>query len=236
VAFSGRERTSGRTARQKDLPAGRDQAPHGVPARVQLSVAGAVGVVTGVVAVLLGADYLAPLIGWCAAAVVYLAWVWTKIWPLGPERTARRAVRQDPGRASADVVLLGAATASLLAVGQALFKAGRSGGLAEWGPVGLAIAGVALSWGVVHTVYTLTYARLYYTGPDGGVEFNQDEPPRYTDFAYLSFTIGMTFQVSDTALTEPRIRATALRHALLSYLFGAVILAVTVNMVAGLSK
>ena len=67
-----------------------------------------------------------------------------------------------------------------------------------------------------------------------GVDFNQDAPPRYTDFAYLGFTIGMTFQVSDTELTAPEVRVTALRHALLSYLFGAVILAATINLVAGL--
>ena len=66
------------------------------------------------------------------------------------------------------------------------------------------------------------------------MDFNQAAPPRYVDFAYLAFTIGMTFQVSDTDLQTPAIRATALRHALLSYLFGAVIVATTVNLVAGL--
>jgi uncharacterized membrane protein len=68
------------------------------------------------------------------------------------------------------------------------------------------------------------------------VNFNQDEPPDYVDFAYLAFTIGMTFQVSDTDLQESAIRHTALRHALLSYLFGAVIVAGTINLVAGLVK
>ena len=76
---------------------------------------------------------------------------------------------------------------------------------------------------------------LYYADDLGGVDFNQDEPPRYTDFAYLAFTLGMTFQVSDTDLKNHLVRVTALRHALLSYLFGAVILATTINLVAGLS-
>jgi uncharacterized membrane protein len=67
------------------------------------------------------------------------------------------------------------------------------------------------------------------------VDFNQDDPPRYADFAYLAFTIGMTFQVSDTDLKTTEIRATALRHALLSYLFGSVILAATINLIAGLA-
>jgi uncharacterized membrane protein len=81
----------------------------------------------------------------------------------------------------------------------------------------------------------LRYARLYYTEPIGGVDFNADDKPSYTDFAYLAFTIGMTFQVSDTALSSRAIRSAALRHALLSYLFGTVILATTVNFVAGLA-
>ena len=72
--------------------------------------------------------------------------------------------------------------------------------------------------------------------PDGGVNFNQDQPPCYLDFAYLAFTIGMTFQVSDTDLESPAIRHTALRHALVSYLLGAVIVAGTINLVAGLTK
>jgi uncharacterized membrane protein len=98
------------------------------------------------------------------------------------------------------------------------------------------VATVVISWLVVHSVFTLRYAMLYYTGNDGGVNFNQAMPPRYSDFAYLSFTVGMTFQVSDTNLERPAIRATVLRHALLSYLFGAVILATTINLVAGLAS
>ena len=85
----------------------------------------------------------------------------------------------------------------------------------------------------MHTVYLLRYARLYYSPPEGGIDFD-DEPPDYVDFAYLTLTIGMTYQVSDTDLTAKRTRRTALHHALLSYVFGAVILAITVSSVAGL--
>jgi uncharacterized membrane protein len=82
----------------------------------------------------------------------------------------------------------------------------------------------------------LRYALLYYTGVDGGIEFNQKVPARYLDFAYFAFTIGMTFQVSDTNVSRPAIRATVLRHALLSYLFGAVILASSINLVVSLGS
>lgn len=91
-----------------------------------------------------------------------------------------------------------------------------------------------LSWAVVHTTFVLRYTRLYYTGQDGGVDFNQPEPPAYLDFAYRAFTIGMTFQVSDTTIQAGAIRRTVLRHALLSYLFGTVIIATSINLVAGL--
>jgi uncharacterized membrane protein len=98
------------------------------------------------------------------------------------------------------------------------------------------IGAIICSWGVVHTVFTLRYAGLSYTGPDGGVDFNETEKPVYADFAYLAFTIGMTYQVSDTALTAKAFRHTALRHALLSYLLGTVIIAATINLAAGLAK
>lgn len=96
--------------------------------------------------------------------------------------------------------------------------------------------GVVLSWFVVHTLFAARYARIYYTGPDGGVNFNQPEPPRYSDFAYVAFTIGTTFQISDTNLTSNEMRRTVLRHSMVSYLFGAFIIAVTVNLLAGLAR
>jgi uncharacterized membrane protein len=92
------------------------------------------------------------------------------------------------------------------------------------------------SWLTVHTIFALRYARLYYSGTVGGISFNQRREPTYPDFAYVAATIGMTFQVSDTDLEDAAIRRTALRHALLSYLFGAVLLAMTVNVGASLLK
>jgi uncharacterized membrane protein len=100
----------------------------------------------------------------------------------------------------------------------------------------LGVGCIAASWLVLNTVYTLRYARLYYTDPRGGVDFNQEgDDPTFPDFAYLAFTIGMCFQVSDTSLRKTAIRATALRHGLTAFVFDAVIIAVTVNVVAGLS-
>lgn len=178
----------------------------------------------------------ALLVGWDTACAVYMAWIWTGILRRDAGETARRATTTDPDRAVTDVLLLTAAVASLIAVGIVLVGATRSHGAAELVGVGLGLASVVLSWALVHTVFTLRYAHLYYSGPGGGIDFNGSDPPTYSDFAYLAFTIGMTFQVSDTALRSTRIRRTALRQALLSYLFGTGILATTINLVASLSS
>jgi uncharacterized membrane protein len=86
----------------------------------------------------------------------------------------------------------------------------------------------------VHAVYTLRYAVLYYTQPVGGVDFNDDDKPAFADFAYLAFTIAVTYGVTDTAVQKRSIRVAVLQHALVSYLFGAVILAVTVQVIGSL--
>jgi uncharacterized membrane protein len=102
--------------------------------------------------------------------------------------------------------------------------------------IALGLLSVVLSWTVVHTVYMLRYARAYYSEPAGGIEFNEEEPPAYTDFAYFSFTIGMCFQVSDTSIISKAVRRITLYRALLSYLFGAVLLGLVINVVAALLK
>lgn len=207
-----------------------------MPAGVRVAVAAGAGVLAGVALAVAGAARYAPAVGWDVAVAVLLTWMWFTVWPMGADATAAHATREDPTRAVTDVILLAAAVASLAAVGFFLLQASSAKGSAQDLLAGLGVATVAVSWLLIHTVFMLRYALLYYTGRDGGIDFNQPTPPRYSDFAYLAFTLGMTFQVSDTDLKTPAIRATALRHALLSYLFGAVILAATVNLVAGLGS
>ena len=202
----------------------------------RLAVAALAGVVLGAVIAVLGAAKYAPAVGWDAAAVTLLLWIWFTIWPMGPDDTATHATREDPTQPVTDIVLLAAALVSLAAVGFFLLQASSAKGADQNLLAGVGVATVALSWMVVHTVFTLRYAKLYYSGHGGGIDFNQSIPPQYSDFAYLAFTLGMTFQVSDTDLKTPAIRATALRHALLSFLFGAVIFATTINLIAGLGS
>jgi uncharacterized membrane protein len=218
-----------------DQPDGAGRVP-GASAATRVSMAAVAGVSAGLLAALPGSWQIGTLAGWDVAAGVYVAWTWATIWHRDPAATAHLALREDPGRAAADALLLVASVASVLAVALAITAGRAAGPAAQDLRAGLAVASVALSWTVVQTVFTLHYARLYYGHPAGGIDFNQDAPPRYGDFAYLAFTVGMTFQVSDTALQTSALRAAALRQALLSYLLGAVILATTINLVAGLLR
>ena len=221
---------------ESDLPV------HGLPrssrALWQLLTAALAGAVVATVVALLSpvdAAYGA-LLGWVVGVVVYLVWVWATSWRLDPEGTAAAAEREDPSRPITDVVLLVAAVASLAAVVLAIADASKASGTGQLLRVLLGIASIVASWFLVHTLFTTRYAREYFADEDGGIDFNMDRPPVWSDFAYLSFTIGMTFQVSDTDLQTSTLRRIALRHMLIAYLFGAVIVAVTINLIAGLTK
>jgi uncharacterized membrane protein len=208
-------------------------------ARTKLLVSLAAGAAGGTAAAVAGTGRAAPLTGWDILALVFGVWVWSTVWRLDAETTAGHARREDPSSPLADAVLLAAAIASLIAVGIVLAGVGHASGIAQYLLAGLALISVFLSWALIHTVFTLKYARLYYSGHTGGIDFNDSGDsgdPDYRDFAYLSFTIGMTFQVSDTNIGSKQIRRTALRHAWLAFPMGVVIIATTINLVAGLAK
>jgi uncharacterized membrane protein len=208
-------------------------ARHGVAAR-RVMVGAVGGVTAAALAVVGGASWsVAALFAEDVAALVFLVWVWSTIATADARATARLARSEDASRAAAEAVLIGAGAASLLAVVFTLGQAGDAGPPDRGLLTGLAIGSVVLAWLSVHTIYLLRYARYYYGSPEGGIDF-QGEPPDYVDFAYLALTIGMTFQVSDTNITSKRVRRAALHHALLSYVFGTVIVAITVSSVAGL--
>jgi uncharacterized membrane protein len=214
--------------------AGRDRS-----ARSKLLISLCAGVVAGVLAAVLGAGKAAPLVGWDVLALTFSIWIWATIWRLDPNSTRAHSQRENPGREATDLVLVAAGLASLVAVGVVLLGASNADGSVKYFEAGLAVVSVFLSWATVHTVYTTRYASLYYEGEPGGVNFNaayEGEQPDYRDFAYLAFTIGMTFQVSDTDLTTKAIRRIALGQALVSFPLSAVIIAATINLVSGLAK
>ncbi|HYA51967.1 MAG TPA: DUF1345 domain-containing protein, partial [Streptosporangiaceae bacterium] len=163
---------------------------------------------------------LALLGGWDAAALAFLATVWPVILRVDGAHTRLLATREDETRGSSVLMLLGACVASLLGVGYALGLAGHGSRSLQVLLIAAAMLTVVLSWTVLNTVYTLHYTHLYYGSAAEGIEFGDGQAgaPDYRDFAYIAFTIGMTYQVSDTTLRHPRIRRTVLVHALLSYL------------------
>lgn len=202
---------------------------------VRLAVMAAVGLAAALAVGDLGSWAYAPALGWAAASLTYLIWVWSVIGRLDATGTAAhaRARGEDPGRVVSELLVLAATVGSFGGVALILLEAGSAQGGLKAAIIALALGSVTLSWLLVQTLFTLRYAIVYYRENDG-VDFNEKKPPRYADFAYLAFTIGMTFQVSDTNLTTDAVRYTVLRHALLSYVLGAMVLATVINLVSGL--
>jgi uncharacterized membrane protein len=177
--------------------------------------------------------------GWDAAALTFVLTTWRLILGADSSRAQQLAAREDDTETSARALLVGASVASLLGAGYALHLAGQHSGIPRLLVIGVAVLTVVLSWTVINTVYTLRYADQHYRSKPGGIAFGTEddqEHPSYRDFAYVAFTIGMTYQVSDTTLRDPRIRRTVLAHALLSYVFGVVIVAGSVNLISGLFR
>lgn len=156
----------------------------------------------------------------------------------------RIAARQDAGKWAVLILTLVAATASFVVIAAEMPVVKEAVGVAQAVRVLLMVYTIVLSWAFIQIVFALHYANDYYaeneqTGPDacarpGGVAFPGDRTPTYGDFLYFSFTIGMTFQVSDVQITDPSVRRVALAHGIVSFLYSTGILALTINLVAGL--
>ena len=179
---------------------------------------------------------LALLWGWDLTATVCIGWIGIALFRLDAKNTAALASGEDPDRLTGDLLMVLASIASLAAVAMGLTQASDAHGVERTLQIATCVTSVVLSWALVHCTVTLRYAMLYYNEPKGGIDFHSNEDPCYFDFAYIAFTVGMTFQVSDTDIHSAVIRRAVLRHALLSYVFGTVIVATMVSVVAGLGK
>lgn len=202
-------------------------------ALVCLAVGAVVGTLTGVLA----APRLGPLAGWCTAGTLALVWVWRLCWPMDRDGTERMAREESSSRVTDDTVVL-ACLASIVAVAVALTQSSSQD--PDAASVALIVLGVLawmIAWALVNTVYALKYARLYFVDQgEEGLDFKQPAPPRYSDFAFLAFTVGMSYAVADIEPSSSDIRRKALPHALLSYFFGTVLIAVAINLVTNLAQ
>lgn len=209
------------------------------PAMRRTVIVGSIGLLVAVVLLWFVPWGMAVVAGWDAAALAFLISVWPIIIRANSSHASQLATREDQTRGSATVLLLAASVASLLGVGFALILAGQENGPLKVLLVGFAVLTVVVSWTVVNTVFTLRYADQHFGSGAAGIAFgNSDgsEAPTYRDFAYVAFTIGMCYQVSDTTVRDRRIRRTVLSHALLSYVFGVAIVGGSVNLIAGLIR
>jgi uncharacterized membrane protein len=202
-------------------------------ARTRLAASLVLGLAAFAPAIVFTSWQVAILIGWDITAATFVGSVLVATWRKDAAATRTMATKEDNSRAGADAILIAASVASLVGVVFALLKAGGESGAAHTLIVAVAFLSVVLSWASVHTVFTLRYARLYYSA-GGGIDWHARDRPDFGDFAYVALTLGMTFQVSDTNITSKPIRKAVLRHAVLSYVFGVVILATTINVVASL--
>lgn len=174
-----------------------------------------------------------PLVLWNVSAAALLIRVWTIAWPQDSAGTKRIAERE--GRRSVtDAAVLIATFASVGAVIAGLIRASGSTDPVNVLIVVLTVSATVLSWAMVNTVFALKYARLYYLDVDGGLDFHQDEPPSYADFAYLAFTVGVAFAVSEAQPTSTAVRKLVLPHELLCYAYTTFVIAVAVNLVTNL--
>jgi uncharacterized membrane protein len=173
------------------------------------------------------------LISWDAGVALYLVLVFWMMMRSGIDHMRRNAALQDEGRFAILILTVAAAAASLGAI---LSELSTAQGATRTGmQLALATITIVLSWTFVHTIFALHYAHEYY-GERGakhdGLNFPGEGKPDYWDFAYFSFVIGMTSQVSDVAIASKPIRRTATAHGIVSFFFNVTLVALMVNIAA----
>lgn len=202
-----------------------------------------IGIAAGIgAAIIFGTQKLGTLstvmLGWDAFGAVYLTLEWITIFSTEPGEIRQQASRQDPRRTIVFSLILVAAVASVMAIILMIVTKQKATDVTDW-RTPIAILAMILSWFLVHTLFTLRYAHIFYgndvenpTNHAGGLDFPDEKKPGYLDFAYFSFVLGMTFQVSDVEITSRNIRKLALLHGLISFGFTTVILAIVINVMS----
>jgi uncharacterized membrane protein len=179
------------------------------------------------------------ILAWDGSALLLLGLAWAHILHSTPLETCKRAALRDPGRGALRALVVFGSAFSMV-VANVFAKNART--LAPEAPAVLvwaSLSAVALSWVLTHTSYTLRYAHLYYRDADtpegaaGGLEFPHGTAPCELDFAYFSFTVGMTFQVSDVIVTSTSMRRLVLGQAVLAFAYNTAVLAFCLQLIFG---
>ncbi len=182
------------------------------------------------------------MISWITFAATTLFITWSTILYFHPQEISAVANEQDTTRLVMFLFVVGAAFISLFAI--ILLLQTSPGGKGINKHIFLSATSVFFSWVLIHTVFTLRYAHIYYTYPvcgenetpkcDGGLDFPGTPHPDFLDFAYFSFVLGMTFQVADVNITGRKIRRLALLHGFLSFVYNTIIVALSINIISGM--
>lgn len=178
--------------------------------------------------------------GWDIFCILLLLLYWHSFFTTSPIHIRKQAAKEDSSRVIIFSIILLSTFAGMLAVILLLTVHRQREGITSI-HLPIAVIGMILSWLLVHTVFTVRYAHLYYSnrnnGADnhaGGLIFPGEEKPDFLDFAYFSFVLGMTFQVSDVTISSKRLRRWVLLHGLISFTYNTIIVALTINILAGL--
>ncbi len=180
------------------------------------------------------------LLAWCAGLLVYLILAWWLCAGFDASRTRERAQAQDEPSMVLFLVLLLATIACVVAIAVLIQQSSDLSGLQRALYIGLSVVALAASWLFIQTIFTFHYAHRYYQEekekePDGpGLVFPGGQDPDYFDFLYYAHVVGMTSQVSDVQVTSREMRRLTLLHGLLSFGFNLLIVALSINVVAGL--
>ena len=177
------------------------------------------------------------LLGWDITSFLLIVLIWAGFFATRKGQTRLQATKQDESRVVSFVFILVASTLSLLGIGILLIQKHGASSWPKWVPV-FPLASICLSWVLIHTLFTVRYAHLFYRDKNlspekPGLVFPGDDHPDFFDFAYFSFVIGMTFQVSDVNIVSKKIRKIALIQGVLAFMFNTFIVALLINLIAG---
>ncbi|HFK5598347.1 DUF1345 domain-containing protein [Elizabethkingia anophelis] len=174
------------------------------------------------------------LITWLGFAITYISICWITIFTMSVTEIIRKASIEDGSKTFVFLFVILASFACLFTV-LLMVMGFNDKNISQWFMVLIAVGSMISSWALVHTLYTFHYAHLYYKTKGGkGLDYPGDEKPDYLDFAYFSFVMGCTFQVSDVEISSKEIRRVALFHGLLSFALNTFVVALTINIIAGL--
>jgi uncharacterized membrane protein len=184
---------------------------------------------------------IVAMILWDVFALTYIITSWVVFFTSTTVHITKKARKDDGGKIFVFFIVIFASFASMITVA-ILVISKDSLGMKEAVYLPIIISGILLSWTLVHTTFSFHYAYLYYNNEKGsdknaeGLEFPNENQPDYIDFAYFSFIIGMTFQVSDVEISSRKIRRLTLFHSLLAFVLNTFVVALTINLIAGLKN